>query len=138
MASGQGKTLGRMAHREARICVTRDHEIYFAYYHNSRKVKEILNERGRDLCLNKSCESSNDESHSDSEVSQAKRFKEERTVPVFECQLLVCESMQVSAFVDSINKTSCCSTANSYGKCICLLFWEVPLNLDPGRHARCE
>ena len=108
-------------------------------YHSSGKVKEILNERGMDLCLNASSESSNDESHSDSEDSQAKRFKEERILPVVEHQLLVCESTQVSAFVNSINKTSRCFTVNCHGKCICLLFWgEVPLNLDPCRRAMYE
>ena len=128
MASDQGKTLF------FRQWCTEKHE-YASHetikfispgktrYHSSGKVKEILNERGMDLCLNASSESSNDESHSDSEDSQAKRFKEERILPVVEHQLLVCESTQVSAFVDSINKTARCSTANCHGKCICLLFW---------------
>lgn len=88
-------------------------------YHKIAKVKETLKQRNMTLCASKSSESSEDASGSEYEPSPVKRAKTEElkqpAEPMVERQFFVGESTQITAFVDGVNRTSCCSTAGCNG-----------------------
>ena len=93
-------------------------------YHTSAKVKETLAKRKMDFCLDKSSESSGNETDNkdpDFEPDLSpKRLKMARKEPLqnplkVERQLCVCESSQIIRLIEDINKTSRCSTPDCNG-----------------------
>ena len=93
-------------------------------YHTSTKVKETLAKRKMDFCLDKSSESSGNETDNkdpDFEPDPSpKRLKMAREEPLqnglkVERQLCVCESSQIISLIEDINKTSRCSTPDCNG-----------------------
>lgn len=87
-------------------------------YHHLTKVRETLRERSMDLCFLNSSESSQSEGdHSDFEPYDKKsKGKGCGKTENVERRLFVCESTQVTKFVEDINKTSRCSTLHCKGK----------------------
>ena len=70
-----------------------------------------------DLCFLNSSESSQRSTHSDFEPFDKKlKGKGCRKTENVEQRLFVCESIQVTKYVEDINKTSHCSTLNCKGK----------------------
>ena len=93
-------------------------------YHTSTKVKETLAKRKMDFCLDKSSESSGNETdNKDADFEpdpSPKRRKMVREEPLqnplkVERQLCVCESSQIIRLIEDINKTSRCSTPDCNG-----------------------
>ena len=89
-------------------------------YHKMGDVKKKLRERSMTLCVQSSSASSTEDSESEFELSPVKRAKPEiqertnETRPI-DRQMFVAESTQVTAFVDGVNRTSCCSTQDCSG-----------------------
>lgn len=92
-------------------------------YHSATKVKETLVKRKMDFCLNNSSESSGNEvEDGDPEFGPGpsrKRTKSESdkkpAAVTVERQLVVCESSQIVALIDDVNRTSRCSTLECNG-----------------------
>ena len=88
-------------------------------YHNTTRLKETLAKRKMDLCLDKSSESSGNELDEGDEFQPGpsrKLWKSECKKPVeVERQLVICETSQITSFVDDVNGTSRCSTLNCNG-----------------------
>lgn len=92
-------------------------------YHTTTKVKETLAQRKMDFCLEKSSESSGNELEDEDPDYQAgpscKISKTEcdklHAVEV-ERRLVVCESSQIMALIDDVNRTSLCSTPECKGE----------------------
>lgn len=85
-------------------------------YHNTDKVKDTLRNRGNELCIEESSEESSPAEFSEYEPSPVKKGQRTSTAVMFERQLFVCESTQLASFLESINKTSRCSTDDCNGK----------------------
>ena len=85
-------------------------------YHNFKKLKQTLEERNMDLCFDSSGTSQSEGEHSDFEPFNETKGKKCRETKDVERRLFVCESSQVTKFVEDINKTSHCSTLNCNGK----------------------
>ena len=104
-------------------------------YCTQAEVKKVLCQRGMKLCFDESDSLSEDKISNESdaydpkeeidcepstsqitETKKCKQLKEEQ-------RLFVCESTQLCKFVDDINKTSRCSTAEGNGKHMFLYFF---------------
>ena len=93
-------------------------------YHTTTKVKDTLAKRKMDFCLDKSSESSGNESDAKDPNFQPdpspKRLKTVCEEPLqnplkVERQLCVCESSQIIRLIEDVNKTSRCSTPKCNG-----------------------
>lgn len=97
-------------------------------YSTQTEVKKVLRQRGMKLCFDESNSPSEDDHSNESDTydpneemdcepstSQTTVTKKCKQLEV-EQRLFVCESTQVCKFVDDINKTSRCSTAECNGK----------------------
>lgn len=93
-------------------------------YHSAAKAKAVLVKRKMNFCLNESSESSGnevDDKDADFEPGPSGKIaKCEHAVSAVdevevEHQFVVCESTQITSFVDDINRTSRCSTSECNG-----------------------
>ena len=91
-------------------------------YHNFQHVKDTIKERGLDLCFLNSSESSQSEGEASGCEENSTKLKlatekmKKEALPV-ERRLFVCESTQLTKFVDGINETSKCATSECNGEC---------------------
>ena len=91
-------------------------------YHNFQHVKYTIKERGLDLCFLNSSESSQSEGEASGCEENLKKLElatkkvKKEALPV-ERRLFVCESTQLTKFVDGINETSKCATSECNGEC---------------------